>query len=101
MMTAAHRQAVAIGERCEVVRMSGVHHKTDRTGMLFCGSKDPQTRDRFHSLQSVLSKIDVVFEDFAATNAFEIINRGAQADCAGDAGCSGFETLWRFFECAF
>ena len=97
-MTAAHGQAITVCKSCQIVRVRRVHDKADYAAAVFCRPNHSQTWNFGHSFQRISGKIDIVLKNFGAPDPFDIIDRRAQSDRAGDIRRARFETVRRFLK---
>src|SRR5207237_2126382 len=82
-------------------RMRRFHDEPDDGAALARWSEDAHPGQFRETFQRVIGQPRIVFEDRGAANAFDVIDRGGEADGAGDVRRAGFETMRRFLKRAF
>src|SRR6266496_1844473 len=99
MMPAAQSQSILVGERCEIVWMCCIHYKPDKGAALFGWSENTHSGQFRETLGCIASKVRVVFKNCWASDLLDVLDRGREADRAGDVRCASLKSVRRFFEC--
>src|SRR5437764_8882491 len=98
MMSTAHRQAILICKRGQIVRVRSIDDKPDQSAPLFPWTKNASSRQVVKAIDCVTRQFRIVFEDSGPADAIDVIHRCAEPDCAGDIRRSRFETVRRFLK---
>src|SRR5205809_6679130 len=100
MMPPPQSQSVLIGERCEIVWVRRIHYKPNKGAALFGWSENTHSGQFRETLGCIASKVRVAFKNCWASALLEVLDRGREADRAGDARRASLKSVRRFVECA-
>ena len=101
MMSAAHRQAVLVRERRQIMWVRRIHDKPNQCAALFLWTKGAGSRQFPDALHCITCKMPVVFENRRTSDLFDVINCGREANRAGDIGRASFKPMRRSFKRSF
>jgi hypothetical protein len=103
MMTRADRDALAIDDRSDVVRVDAVEHERQDARLAARRSDEAETVDGGERLGSVLEQVLLVLANPRKADRLDVVDRHAKRDGPGNIRCAGLELVRqvvprRFFE---
>src|SRR5438552_15498519 len=98
MMSAAHRQAVLVRERRQIMWVRRIHDKPNQCAALFLWSKGAGSRQFPDALHCITCKMPVVFENRRTSDLIDLINWGREANRVDVIRRASFNPMRRDFK---
>src|SRR6516225_982940 len=95
MRTGSHRDAGAVDDRSDVVRMSTLKFERDDRPLVLCGAENAQRIDLAQTLVSVTRQLRLVGADARLADRRDIIDCGTKSNRLDDRGRAGLEFVRR------
>jgi hypothetical protein len=95
VVTAAHRDALAVKVVADLFGAESIHHEGKYAGLFFRRADDVQSWNRCNAAVAYTSSMCSWRETLCDADAIEIIDRCAQTNRVGDVAGAGFKSLRR------